>query len=194
MGPPTSPVTGFTSPSNSGFAPLRTSGCNSSPLPVAWTRAFTAASSTSSADSAEVGDWFNWGDFCAVSDANAGDWFICGRDLDDGGEEASEALVGLVTTDGRGVLKAPVDDFWRRSNSSCSLAGRRGGEGPFEKAGRVMEVENRRWEGTRKRRDRSRGILYVRSLRIARPSRDEDSNRAEWRILFEIRNDGKFEV
>lgn len=35
FGPPTSPVFGFTSPSNSGFAPRRTAGCSSAPWPDA---------------------------------------------------------------------------------------------------------------------------------------------------------------
>ena len=57
---------------------------------------------------------------------------ICGRE---------EEVVGFVTTDGRGVLNAPVEDFCKRSNSSCSLGGRRGGAGPVENAGRVVDVE-----------------------------------------------------
>lgn len=30
----------------------------------------------------------------------------------------------------RGVENAPVEDFWRASNSACSFGGRRGGDGP----------------------------------------------------------------
>ena len=49
----------------------------------------------------------------------------------------------------RGVLKAPVDDFCRRSNSSCSFGGSRGGAGPVEKAGLREEVVKKRREGRR---------------------------------------------
>jgi len=56
----------------------------------------------------------------------AGDWFTCSRELD-----------GVL-----GVENAPVEVFWRRSNSSCSFVGRRGGEGPVAKAGRRVEVVN----------------------------------------------------
>jgi len=64
-----------------------------------------------------------------------------------------------VVTDGLGVLNAPVEDFWRRSNSSCSFGGRRGGAGPVEKAGRRVErVKNRR-EGRRNFGGRRRDIV-----------------------------------
>lgn len=59
----------------------------------------------------------------------------------------------------RGVLKAPVDAFWRRSNSSCSFGGRRGGAGPVEKAGRRVEVVKKRREGKSNFRGRRRDIL-----------------------------------
>lgn len=52
-----------------------------------------------------------------------GDWFICGR----------------------GVLNAPVEARCKRSNSSCSFGGRRGGEGPVAKAPLVgVELKKRR--------------------------------------------------
>ena len=73
----------------------------------------------------------------------AGDWLILGA--------TSGVLVGA-----EGVLKAPVESFWRRSNSSCSAGGRRGGEGPVANAGREREVLNVRmeWWGRRGRRRR----------------------------------------
>lgn len=41
-----------------------------------------------------------------------------------------------------GVENAPVESFCRRSNSSCSFWGRRGGDGPVANAGRGREVLN----------------------------------------------------
>jgi hypothetical protein len=63
-------------------------------------------------------------------------------------------IVGLMVTESLGVLNAPVDAFWRRSNSSCSFGGSRGGAGPVAKAGlTVVELKNRR-DGRRKRAGR----------------------------------------
>jgi len=67
-------------------------------------------------------------------------------------------------TEGRGVLNAPVELRWRRSNSSCSLGGRRGGAGPVANAVRVLEVE-KRWREERSRRDLSiRDIIIIKNL------------------------------
>lgn len=55
--------------------------------------------------------------------------------------------MGEEEEDGRedlGVENAPVEDFWSRSNSSCSFGGRRGGEGPVANAERVEEYVKRR--------------------------------------------------
>ena len=62
-----------------------------------------------------------------------GDWLICELDAE---VLVGEEVVGFVTTDGLGVLNAPVEDLCSRSNSSCSFGGRRSGAGPFVKAGR----------------------------------------------------------
>ena len=75
----------------------------------------------------------------------AGLWLICGREGLEAGDWLifgvtvgfSSALVGM--DDVAGVENAPVESFWRRSNSSCSLGGRRGGEGPVANAG--LETE-----------------------------------------------------
>lgn len=77
-----------------------------------------------------------------TSELDAGDWFICGRAR--GADGVS--MVGFMV---RGVLKAPVDDFCRRSNSSCSFGGSRGGAGPVEKAGLMGVVVKKRREGRR---------------------------------------------
>jgi hypothetical protein len=109
-------------------------------LPVAATLALTAAASISS-----------------LSSFNAGDWLICGLDRDD--SDGVEDAVGLVVTCGFGALNAPVDAFCRRSNSSCSLGGRRGGAGPVAKAVRRVEwVKNRR-DGRRNFGGRNRDIV-----------------------------------
>lgn len=121
MGPPTSPVFGFRSPSNSGFAPLLISGCNSSPLPDASTRALIWASSV-----------------------DAGAWLICGRD---GNFEGVEDV--LAGSDGLGELNAPVELRCRRSNSSCSFGGRRGGDGLVAKVVRGRDWEKKRRAGRR---------------------------------------------
>jgi hypothetical protein len=47
-------------------------------------------------------------------------------------EEGSVA--GFLVTSGLGILNAPVESLCRRSNSSCSLGGSRGGAGPVAKA------------------------------------------------------------
>ena len=54
-------------------------------------------------------------------------------------------LAGDWLTWGRGVLNAPVEVRCRRSNSSCSFGGRRGGEGPVANAPLVeVDVKKRR--------------------------------------------------
>lgn len=68
-------------------------------------------------------------------------------------------MVGLEMVDALGVLNAPVDARWRRSNSSCSLGGSRGGAGPVAKAGLMEEVEKKCRRGRRNLGGRRRGIL-----------------------------------
>lgn len=130
FGPPTSPVLGFVSPSNSGFAPRKRSGCNSSPDSVT----SICGLAVDKEEGEESPDW--------------GDWLIFGAD--------------------RGVLKAPVDCFWRFSKISCSSFGRRGGEGPFPNwllassllTCRVVEnvrVGRKGWERLRRRMVGRRG-------------------------------------
>ena len=80
----------------------------------------------------------------------------CCRDLD---FDAEEVPVGLMVTEGLGVLNAPVEARWRRSNSSWSFWGRRGGEGPVAKAGLGDVVVKRRREGRRNLGGRRRDIL-----------------------------------
>jgi hypothetical protein len=62
---------------------------------------------------------------------DAGDWLICGLGRE---AEEEESIAGFLVTPGLGVLNAPVEDRCRRSNSSCSLGGSRGGAGPVAKA------------------------------------------------------------
>lgn len=57
-----------------------------------------------------------------------------------------------------GVLNAPVDARCRRSNSSCSLGGRRGGEGLVAKAGRKEEIVKSLRDGRRNFGGNSRDI------------------------------------
>ncbi len=60
------------------------------------------------------------------------------------------------------MLNAPVEVRCRRSNSSCSFGGRRGGAGPVAKAGLMIEVEKWRGEnGRRKRGGKMRGMIDV---------------------------------
>ena len=47
----------------------------------------------------------------------------------------------MTTTVVLGVLKAPVEERWSFSKSSCSSFGRRGGAGPEEKGGAVRRQE-----------------------------------------------------
>lgn len=58
------------------------------------------------------------------------------------------------------MLNAPVDERCRRSYSSCSLGGRRGGEGPVEKAGRRGVVVKKRRVGRRNLGGSRRDILF----------------------------------
>lgn len=89
---------------------------------------------------------------------------ICGlaRGVDDATVEADsvadDSAVGFVTTDVFGVLNAPVEAFWSRSNSSCSLGGKRGGAGPVANAGRRLLCEKHRREGTINLRASNRDI------------------------------------
>lgn len=59
------------------------------------------------------------------------------------------------------MLNAPVDLRWSRSNSSCSLGGRRGGEGPVANAVRTLEVEKRRREERDRRGWSNRDIWTI---------------------------------
>lgn len=87
-----------------------------------------------------------------------GDWFILARMSAEEGE--TEVGVAGVAADGpRGVLKAPVLCFCRRSKISCSSLGRRGGAGESENGadgrGVVLRARNRiarreRWRGARR--------------------------------------------
>ncbi len=79
---------------------------------------------------------------------------ICGRAL--AVEVGVDSEVGLIV---RGVLKAPVEAFCKRSNSSCSFGGSRGGAGPVEKAGRWRDWEKKRRDGRNVFLGRSRDIL-----------------------------------
>ena len=85
---------------------------------------------------------------------------IWGRVLG-GAEEEVESKAGFGVTGVFGVLNAPVDARCRRSNSSCSLGGRRGGEGPTEKAGLRVECVKNRWDGRRNLGGRSRDIVLT---------------------------------
>lgn len=65
----------------------------------------------------------------AIAGAEA--WLICARDGGAevvSGDEEDEEDEGVL-----GVENAPVEERCRRSNSSCSWGGRRGGEGPVAK-------------------------------------------------------------
>jgi hypothetical protein len=74
-----------------------------------------------------------------------------------------ESNAGLGVTIGLGVLNAPVEDRCRRSNSSCSFGGRRGGAGPVANAVLLTEwVKNLR-EG---RRDLGSEILGIVVMRL----------------------------
>jgi len=94
----------------------------------------------------------------STSGVEAGDWLICG--LDRAGAEGEDIVV-FSTTVVFGVLKAPVEERWRRSNSSCSLGGRRGGAGPVANAPRVVVVVNRRLDGAASLLGKSLDILDV---------------------------------
>lgn len=74
------------------------------------------------------------------------------------GREAVE-FPGDWLTLGRGVLNAPVEARCRRSNSSCSFGGRRGGEGPVAKAPLLEDEVKKRREGRRNRDCRSPDIM-----------------------------------
>jgi hypothetical protein len=69
----------------------------------------------------------------------SGDWLIVGRE----GWDAGEGSLG--------VEKAPVDCFCRRSKTSWSDFGRRGGAGP------ALKVVGRETEVVKARRERRRG-------------------------------------
>lgn len=71
-----------------------------------------------------------------VAACESGDWFTLG---------------GV-----RGVLKAPVDSFWSRSNISCSSLGRRGGAAPLPKGLVLSSATRRLYEDVKERRDEGR--------------------------------------
>ena len=73
-----------------------------------------------------------------------------------------ESAVGFVVTCGFGVLNAPVEDLCRRSNSSCSFGGRRGGAGPVAKAVLLTEWVKNLLEGRRNLGGRIRDIVIMR--------------------------------
>lgn len=62
-------------------------------------------------------------------------------------------------TIGFGVLNAPVEARCRRSNSSCSFGGRRGGAGPVENAVLLAECAKNLRDGRRNFGGRSRDII-----------------------------------
>lgn len=64
-----------------------------------------------------------------------------------------------MTTSVFGVLNAPVEERCRRSNSSCSFGGKRGGDGPVANAVREVVCEKKRREGRRNLDGKSRGIF-----------------------------------
>lgn len=68
----------------------------------------------------------------------------------------------LGVTMGLGVLNAPVEARCRRSNSSCSFGGRRGGAGPVANAVLLTEWVKNLLEGRRNLGGRSRDIVTVR--------------------------------
>ena len=73
-----------------------------------------------------------------------------------------DSNAGLGVTMGLGVLNAPVEARCRRSNSSCSFGGRRGGAGPVANAVLLTEwVKNLR-EGRRNLGGRIRDIIVTR--------------------------------
>lgn len=80
----------------------------------------------------------------------------CGDGADASEKGASSGGEGLDL----GVLKAPVEDFCRRSNSSCSFWGRRGGDGPVVKAKDRGVVLRKRREGRMSLRGRRRDIMF----------------------------------
>lgn len=62
----------------------------------------------------------------------------------------------------RGVLKAPVDSFWRRSNISCSSLGRRGGAGPLPKGLLLsLSATRRLYEDVKERRGEQRRVRLL---------------------------------
>lgn len=73
------------------------------------------------------------------TDVEAGDWLICGLV---GWDAADNGVEELATVEAFGVEKAPVEERCRRSNSSCSFGGRRGGEGPVANAVLAVPVLN----------------------------------------------------
>jgi hypothetical protein len=71
--------------------------------------------------------------------------------------EESKAELGVTTA--FGVLNAPVEALCRRSNSSCSFGGRRGGAGPVAKAVLLAECMKNLREGRRNFGGRSRDMI-----------------------------------
>lgn len=59
------------------------------------------------------------------------------------------------------VLNAPVEERCKRSNSSCSFSGRRGGDGPVANANRQVVCEKKRREGRRNLGGKTRDIFIA---------------------------------
>lgn len=73
-----------------------------------------------------------------------------------------DSKAGLGVRMGLGVLNAPVEARCKRSNSSCSFGGRRGGAGPVANAVLLTEwVKNLR-EGRRNLGGRIRDMFVTR--------------------------------
>ena len=88
----------------------------------------------------------------------AGDWLTC--DLEEDGDPPVGGAGPVAEVSDRGVLKAPVDWCCRRSKISCSSLGRRGGEGPGEKA---KPERNEVLNARRGKCERLLGIMIVAS-------------------------------
>ena len=73
-----------------------------------------------------------------------------------------DSNAGLGVTMDLGVLNAPVEARCRRSNSSCSFGGRRGGAGPVAKAVLLTEWVKNLLEGRRNLGGRIRDIVIMR--------------------------------
>jgi hypothetical protein len=83
------------------------------------------------------------------------------------------------------VLNAPVELRCRRSNSSCSFGGSRGGAGPVANAVRTLEVEKRR------REERSRCDLSSRDIPMSIEPVQLYQNSKRSRLCDEVAVDGR---